>query len=867
MPVLKSPICVTPVCVTPVRAASVRSILSFALLGTVLLTLPVFAQSPLSPPNQPCDPTQPSAQCTPDQTGAPVMGGGAPAQNSTLPPGSNSRGIDLNNPPNAYGTNPYGASNGMGNQGGRYGQAGRNGAYGDANRSTRNGEAELRDEFPLPPEPPTAFQRLVAASVGKVLPIYGASLFRNTPSTFAPVDAIPVTPDYVIGPGDELLVQAWGQITLNGHYTVDRTGNIYIPQVGTVRVAGQPFAHINEYLRSQMGRVFRNFDLNVNMGQLRSIQIFVVGQARRPGSYTVSSLSTLVNALFVTGGPSPQGSLRHIQLKRNGKVEVDFDLYDLLRRGDKSKDAQLLPGDVIYIPEAGPLVAVTGSVNTPAIYELKGESSVEDAIGLAGGLDTLASSQQVRIERIDAHYARGVSDVALTPEGRTTPLRDGDILEFTPIVDRFKDAVTLRGNVTNPGRYVWHPGMRIRDLIPDKDALITRDYWQRRSQLGQYTLDYAPLRANAEGTLGVASAAQTTKVANGSDQAGSPGSTSALSTAAGTPSSLFSSRNDVVLSAPDIDWSYAVIERQSKQDLTAQLIPFNLGRAVRDANQADNLELDAGDVVTIFSKADIRVPQMQQTRYVRLEGEFVSSGVYSVLPGETLRQLVVRAGGLTPDAYLFGSSFTRESARRLQQRRLTEYADQLELQANQSAQAASAKAVSDVDTAAALSSAAASRAAVAQLRQLQATGRIVLESRPDSHGAETLPDLPLEDGDRFVVPNVPASVSVEGAVYNQNSFLYDPRRRVGTYLRLAGGANREADRKRSFVIRADGSVISRQYSSGLRGGSFESVRLFPGDTIVVPQTLDKRATIRNLLDLSQIVGQFGLGAAAINVLK
>src|SRR5271154_3196938 len=243
----------------------------------------------------------------------------------------------------------------------------------NGNRTQQQLQQEVEARLPL--DPPTEFQELIANSLGKTLPIYGAKLFRNPPSTFAPLNLVPVTPDYVIGPGDELLVQVWGQLTLNGRFTVDRSGAIYIPQVGTLHVAGLPFSQIQENLKTQMGRVFRNFDLNVNMGQLRSIQVFVVGQARRPGSYTISSLSTLTNALFVTGGPTPQGSMRHIQLKRGGKVVVDFDLYDLLLRGDKSKDAQLLPGDVIYIPPVGPQVAVAGSVNSPAIYELKSADS------------------------------------------------------------------------------------------------------------------------------------------------------------------------------------------------------------------------------------------------------------------------------------------------------------------------------------------------------------------------------------------------------------------------------------------------------------------------------------------------------------
>ncbi len=348
----------------------------------------------------------------------------------------------------------------------------------------------------LPPPPPSEFQRMVATSTGKLLPIYGANLFQNVPSTFAPADRVPVTPDYVIGPGDELLIQAWGQVTLNSRFTVGRSGDIYVPQVGTVRVAGLQFSQVQEYVKSQMSKVFRNFDLNVNMGQLRSIQVFVTGQARRPGSYTLSSLSTLVNALFATGGPTPQGSLRHIEVKRSGKVVVDFDLYDLLLHGDKSKDVQLLPEDVIYIAPVGPQVAVVGSVNAPAIYELKSatDSTVGDAIALAAGLSTVAENGTMRLERVDEeHHMRGASNFSLDAAGRAMPLRDGDILEIRAVTDRYKNAVTLRGNVANPGHYVWKSGMRVGDLFPDRDALITRDYWLRRGRLGQPVLTFIPL--------------------------------------------------------------------------------------------------------------------------------------------------------------------------------------------------------------------------------------------------------------------------------------------------------------------------------------------------------------------------------------
>ncbi len=205
------------------------------------------------------------------------------------------------------------------------------------------------------PQVPTEFQRtefqeFVAQSVGRYLPLFGFNLFEGVPTTFAPVDSVPVTPDYVVGPGDEILIRAWGQVDIDYRAVVDRNGMINIPRVGNVTVAGIRYQDLSGYLRNAIGRIFRNFQLNVTLGQLRSIQVFIVGQAKRPGSYTVSSLSTLVNALFASGGPSPRGSMRRIQLKRGDKTITEFDLYDLLLKGDKSKDVQLLPGDVIYIP-------------------------------------------------------------------------------------------------------------------------------------------------------------------------------------------------------------------------------------------------------------------------------------------------------------------------------------------------------------------------------------------------------------------------------------------------------------------------------------------------------------------------------------
>jgi protein involved in polysaccharide export with SLBB domain len=789
------------------------------------------------------------------------------------------------------------------------------------------------------PSAPTDFQLLVRGSLGSLLPVYGDSLFRQVPSTFAPLREVNVTPDYVVGPGDQLLVRIWGQVNFNAQLTVDRTGSIYLPQVGEIHVAGLPYAQVRQHIHDAVGRIYKSYDLSVEMGQLRSIQVFVVGQARRPGTYTLGSLSTLVTALFATGGPAVQGSLRDIQLRRNGQTITHFDLYDLLIFGDMSKDAQLLPGDVIYIPPVGPQIAVSGDVHIPAIYELKGATTVEESLRFAGGLSATASLLRASLERLDPQKNRTVVDISLQGPGLAMPVQQADILRVLPISPQFQNAVTLRGNVAESGRFSWHPGMKLSDIIPDSQSLITRDFWERRNQLGvpgpefkpEYTNnpDYYPRDLNGYQT-GTAqydsngvpiyngqSASNMTPQTNGSrtnptstpqnnnqnstqtgqnndpncipdassisqqNQYGqvpgssvqgtnsqngqpctSPGSRSLADETQASAGNLPRPALTVALPVPEIDWSYAVIERMNPQTLTTSLVPFNPGKLVLDHDSAQNLALEPDDVVTIFSQADIKVPQSQRTKFVRLEGEFKQAGIYSVEPGETLRHLVERAGGITPDAYLFGSNFTRESTRILQQLRLNDYLQNLELEIDRSTIAAAAS-VGNVDP----SATAASRSLVARFRTIRATGRVVLSIPQNASEVADLPDIQLEDGDRFVVPSKPSTVNVVGAVYDQNSFLFKNSREVRSYLRLAGGPTKSADGGDSFIIRADGSVVSRHSQKGVFGNTFATLRLNAGDTVVIPEKVPRPSGLRNFISYTQIFSQLALGAAAIAVLQ
>jgi protein involved in polysaccharide export with SLBB domain len=755
--------------------------------------------------------------------------------------------------------------------------------------------AQYPSEYPaqLQAPRPTEFQRFVLQATGKWLPVYGANLFNDVPSTFAPADRIPVTPDYALAPGDQLLIRGWGQIDLDLSPVIDRAGAISIPQVGDVQVAGLKFSQVREHLKAAIGRVFRNFELSVGLGRLRSIQVFVVGYARRPGNYTISSLSTLVNALFASGGPGTEGSMRNIHLTRNNQVVTELDLYDLLLRGDKSRDVALMQGDVIYIPPVGPQIALAGSVKAPAVYEIKDGDALASVLALAGGLTPVADRQRLNIERIEGSARHAVTVAADAAGSSETKLRSGDIVNVPSIVPRYEGTVTLRGNVADAVRVPWWAGMRIRDLIPSREALLTREYWRLRNRLsagesrrssgrigdldrddptGSKAEDSAPLEGGASSQTVEPNREAPAQAAGLTDAAWARERTvaafrSAPSSMAASAISGAPSGNVMQMGAPEVNWNYAVIERLDPKNLRTNLIPFHLGKALIDGDESENLPLEAGDIVTIFSTKDVRVPQGLQTRYVKLEGEFAAAGVYTVLPGETLRQLVKRAGGFSPRAYLFGSVFQRESARREQQQRLDDFVNSLEREAASTAANIRGTVISPEDAAAAASQINGQNELVAKLRQLRSSGRIVLDVDPRNSEVDALPDLDLEEGDEFIVPSRPVYINVVGSVNNSTSLLYREDKRLGDYLREAGGATRTGDSHHTFLMRADGSVVSKSWSSGMLSQSFEGLRLNPGDSIVVPEQLNRTSLLKGLKDWSQVFAQFALGAAAINVLQ
>jgi protein involved in polysaccharide export with SLBB domain len=681
------------------------------------------------------------------------------------------------------------------------------------------------------------FQKFIAENTGQSLSVFGSEFFSNPPSTFAPITNTPVPADYPLGPGDQLLIRGWGTIDIDYRATIDRNGTISLPTIGTIVLAGVPAGEAENVLKSAVAKLYKGVTLNVTFGQLRAITVYLVGQALRPGTYTVSSLSTLVTALFATGGPNRNGSMRHVQVKRAGKVAVELDLYAFIAKGDKSADIKLLDGDTIYIPPAGGFVALVGKVNSPAIYELKsGSETVASLLDFAGGLPVVADYRRAYLERIDPaqSHPRSVEEFSLTGEGLQRKLKNGDVLNVTSITPDFSNAVVLRGNVDQPVRAPFRSGMHISDLIPSREYLITRASVKRQNNVVETGNNERKTNEREE-------------------------------TIAGRIGDILD----------EINWDYAVVERVNRSDLTVSLIPFNLGKVFTNPSGAENIQLQPGDTVTIFSQSDVAVPMEKRRVMVRVEGEVKVPGVYQMTAGDTLQVLLAKAGGPTSNAYLFGTAFYRESVRREQHVNLLRAADKLEahLRSEQAKGMANLRGFSNSDSAiletqrqAELDAA---KETLARFRRMQPTGRIAFGLDSSERSFARIPQLKLENGDRLVIPSRPAAVNVFGAVNVEASPLWRPNSRVSDYLKVAGVTS-SADVDNVFVMRVDGTVVSQE-SKGWFFGGIGGVEVMPGDNIVIPEKTERETSwtkfVQGTREWAQIFANFGLGAAAIKTLR
>jgi protein involved in polysaccharide export with SLBB domain len=713
------------------------------------------------------------------------------------------------------------------------------------------------------PNQPNAFQTFIQQSIGRLLPLYGQSLF-SLGNPYSTIEVANVPSDYVLGPGDELQVKVYSpSVDVDQRFVINREGMIVLPKIGPVSLAGTKVSALEGRLKNELSQTLSDFNLYVSMGQLRGIEVYVTGQARAPGKHNLSSVSTLINAIFATGGPNSNGSMRNIQLLRSGKLINTIDLYDFIAKGNWGMDVRLLPGDVIHIPPIGPQVALMGITPTPSIYELtpKRQNSLEEIIALAGGLSALNSPTKASLERIEQGATNPLTAYAidLRGDGMKMTLHDGDMVTLLPINPSFSNAVSLR-ILNNTVRLPLTDQARITDLIPNQQALITPDYFYRRFNT----------RIVPNGPTGPANAAAGTANA----MSGYFGQQE-IGTEKNAISNMDIARIRNNFLSDQFNLESVMIERVSAQSLKPQLISINLNRAWADKYSDQNILLQAGDIISVYSQRDIQVPIDRQSKIVRIQGEVNAPGIYQIQGKETLRDLITRAGGVTEQAYLYGTQLSRESVRENQRKNIEVVIKRLEEQITiQEAQAL--KNVQDTQATALLrtQSQARLREKITQLRTAVPNGRVALEL--DARSTK-LPNIMLEQGDEVNIPIVPSDVSVVGAVYNENALIYRPEKTVRDYLKLAGVAA-NADVESAFIVRADGSLVAPYvdpslFSNLLFSGAkkIDQLTLMPGDVVFVPEKLIKEsnysAFMRGLRDWTQVIFQLGLGAASVKVLS
>jgi protein involved in polysaccharide export with SLBB domain len=681
------------------------------------------------------------------------------------------------------------------------------------------------------------FQTYLLQTIGKSFPIYGQNLFQLD-NPYATIETTNIPIDYVLGPGDELQVKIYSSaIDLDQRFVINRDGMIVLPKLGPLALAGVRVGDVENHLKTRLSQSLTDFNVYVSMGQLRGIEVYLTGQARIPGKHNLSSVSTLISALFATGGPASNGSMREIQLLRGGKQVASIDLYEFIQRGNKGIDVRLLPGDVIHIPSIGPQVVLMGATPTQAIFELprKKMSTIEDVVSIAGGLTAFTSPYSASLERVNKtlEHALVLQNIQLDASGLKTTLQDGDILNLYPIKPSFNNAISLR-ILNSPviRKPMPKENTRVTDIIPNKESLLTAEYFYRRFNFGLVEIPTGDLVFGGE-------------------------SRDMLK------DDLARIKNNALLD--QINFESVMIERIEAGTLKSQLININLERAIANPQSIDNIKLFPGDTITIFNQKDILVPLERQMRVVRIQGEVNAPGIYQTSGSETLRDLIKKAGGFTSNAYLYGTELTRQSIKQTQKKNIETAIKRLEdLVSNELRQSSTEQTTLQAFR---TQKQVRLKEQITLLRNAIPTGRLALELDPKR---TQLPDLTLENGDEVLIPSTPSSVAVLGAVYNENALQYRPGRTVAEYLKSAG-VNQNADRDAIFVVRADGSLQSPDLDKVFFKTILDKVDLNPGDTIVVPEKIITESGylvfMRGLKDWTQVLFQLGLSAAAIKVLK
>ena len=714
---------------------------------------------------------------------------------------------------------------------------------------------------------------------------FGYDLFASDPSTFAPGNEVPIPSDYRIGPGDLIEIQLFGQRNDSFSLSISREGMIRFPGIGPIHAfeKGTSFLelknHLKEKIQEHLGEGVQSA---ITLGAFRSMRIFLLGEVRKQGAYTVSALSTTINALLSCGGIKETGSLRNIQLKRGGQIISTLDLYDLLLHGDTSADHSLQPGDVIFVPVVDKQISISGAVRRPAKFEIRGGETLKDALELAGGFEGRAYLSNIRLERLGKDFRPIVKNLSI-PNDSSYKILTGDIISLGSASSKVMNSVSLLGNVERPGEYEWRKGLTLSDLIHSSSDLLpstdlTYGLIRRKLENGSIkVISFAPEELFNQGAKQSVFLEKQDAVFFFSNK--SP-RTDLLNGILDDLRRQSNSKNFThvvnVSGLVRFPGEYPLVESMNLSQLldasgglldAAYTLSAEITRLSVDGEQqatVRHLNLDNLEDVNFTSSLKIypydhlhvkKVPYWTENLTVTLSGEFIFPGTYQILRGETVSQLVARAGGLSDQAFTGGAVFSRENLRETEEKQKERLISQLEsdlatatlssTNAEESAQARSA-----------------AQSMLSKLRNQESQGRLVIDLEKILE-ADSSSDLLVKDGDILFVPALPYAVSVAGEVQFPSSHLFDEKLDVNDYIHKSGGYTQNADEARTFVVKANGSVLTSKGNAWFgKGSAIQTVSA--GDVIVVPVDLKQTRWLENLTYSTQIIYQLAVAAAAVN---
>ncbi|HSK45409.1 MAG TPA: SLBB domain-containing protein [Candidatus Binatia bacterium] len=775
---------------------------------------------------------------------------------------------------------PQGATGRPGSQGGQ--QQGMNGQARPRRPKAEKGPTQ--EQYPLRNLPALRDLYTQATVDETKLERFGAALFRNSAAVADKSTlSVPVGPDYILGPGDELVIDYWGTSSQHLQRSVDREGRVSIPEAGSVVVAGRTLGEVQQTIQKMLSHQLRGISVDVTLGKLRTVRVYVVGDVTNPGAYDISSLSTALSALIAAGGPTDTGSYRTVKHYRGKALVEEVDLYDLMLKGVSSSEVHLESGDSILVPPIGPQVTIAGKVRRPAIYELRKEQTLDQILELAGGVPVTGELSRIRVERVQAHEGKEMMSVnvaggagiqAADDAFKRFRIQDGDIVTVLPILPYSNRAVYLEGHVFRPGKFSFKDGEKVSDLISSYDDLLPEPA-DRAEIVRLRPPDFTPvvIPFNLRDVLAKKVEApslepfDTIRIYGRYETAGPKASIfgevmrpgeyplSEKMTAADLLRMAGGFKLSAYQQAADLT-SYSVVDGDHV-DLDHRDIP--IGRALAGEADTDVL-LKPGDVLTIRQIGgwnDIGGA-------VSISGEVTHPGRYGIQRGEHLSSILKRAGGFSNEAYPYAAILDRAQVREAAAKSREEMVTQLQAQTAGAPGSSGSSSSSSSRNNNAVAQERERQQLLAKLKQLQPNGRLLIHVTSQIEKWQgTQADVEVRAGDTLYIPKRPTFVMVAGQVYNPIAITFSTGKHANWYLKQAGGPTTLANKKEIFVVRANGTVVGRG-SGDWWSGNVLGTTLQAGDTVFVPEKGAGSGIFKNL---SQTISLLSGAAVAVSVIR